>query len=219
MDEKKLDRIEALLRECLQGQAELRRVCEDAHLQASKIMNILKEFNYTKTKKANNKNRRSSSEIEAEVDSLFGPDKPALTLVKPEQPKLFAPRVRESKSGPRTDSALIPDSLRREMYALCYRAETQPEILALDSKQRGRVSMVLGKLLESKAELDRLADFKIWWHNSWMSKSAGTGQYNPPRPEQVKEHWFTAMKARQPARPVLVVPEPTTYQQLCRTRQ
>lgn len=93
----------------------------------------------------------------------------------------------------------IPESAYASMYELCYSAGTDAEVRFLNTRQRGRVDKVLGQLRDAEADFNRLSDFETWWKASWMSKARDTGQYMPPRPEQVAEYWLVATKQGQPS--------------------
>jgi hypothetical protein len=89
----------------------------------------------------------------------------------------------------------IPKSAHTLMYRLCYRAETDAEQLMLSSTQRGKVASILGQLQKANANLAHINTFEAWWVNNWRSKDRVSGQYQPPRPDQVAEHWNEAMKS------------------------
>lgn len=127
-----------------------------------------------------------------------------------EQPKLFSnllPRVQ-----PKTHSVEeIHPTHFYALYRLCYRAEEEAEVRLLTQVQRGKVASVLGELRELGADLNRLYVFEKWWASNWRSKDRATTQYQPPRPEQVREHWIEAMKSdTTPKNKVLLPPVPKT---------
>lgn len=90
-------------------------------------------------------------------------------------------------------SVPIPDTAHKVMYNLCYLAETIEQQMFLDSRQRGRVASVLGKMRDADADFNKLSQFKDWWSRFWKSKDRSSGQYQPPTPEQVLEYWTIAM--------------------------
>lgn len=89
----------------------------------------------------------------------------------------------------------IPDSVFHHMFRICYGASTVDEQKFLDSKMRGRVASVLGKLRDADADWNQMIIFENWWKNSWMSGQRN-GSYTPPRPEQVMEYWLTATSGK-----------------------
>lgn len=97
----------------------------------------------------------------------------------------------------------IPDSVFHHMFRICYGASTVDEQKFLDSKMRGRVASVLGKLRDADADWNQMIIFENWWKNSWMSGQRN-GSYTPPRPEQVMEYWLTATSGKKhvPTSPV-----------------
>lgn len=96
----------------------------------------------------------------------------------------------------------IPESAYHHMYRICYQAETVEQAKTLNSRQRGRVASALGQLREGDVDFNKLTQFETWWKGTWMAKNRDTGSYMPPRPEQVSEHWWTAMKAQTPTQPM-----------------
>jgi len=140
-----------------------------------------------------------SVEVDEEIEAWAQADTPG---TKPVIPTLF-PVAQPTKIKP--NSQPIVSSMHRAMYRICYRAETEQEILTLDSGQRGRVSSALGRLTEAGADLNKLHDFVGWWNTNWRSKDKGSNSYQPPRPDQVVEHWWVAMKANQKQIPDPVV--------------
>lgn len=111
------------------------------------------------------------------------------------QPSLL-PNLRPKKR-PTLAVDPIPAVAHAIVYRICYRADTESEILTLNSGQRGRVASVLGNLRDAGADLAKLQQFEDWWVNNWRSRDKQTKQYQPPRPEQVQEFWVEAMKSEQ----------------------
>lgn len=140
-----------------------------------------------------------------------GPRQPN-ALALPEQPYLLpslAPKAKRRRKAHTNGKAStpIPHTAFKFMFELCFMAETYEQQLILDSRQRGRVASALGKLRDAQASLGQIKDFKKWWDGTWMAKTKGSNAYQPPRPEQVVEHWNVAMnhlKGLEP-RPVEVV--------------
>lgn len=97
----------------------------------------------------------------------------------------------------------IPTALHNALYRLCFRAETLEELKLLTSAQRGRVADLLGELREAGADFNLLHLFEAWWVMNWRSKDRATQQYQPPRPEQVREHWLEAMRSGVKPKPVV----------------
>lgn len=106
----------------------------------------------------------------------------------------LAPRAKKRRkaAGNAQNKHPISDTAFKNMFELCFMAETLQQQLILDSRQRGRVASALGRLRDAEADLENLLKFKDWWAGTWMSKQKGTNQYQPPRPEQVVEYWFVA---------------------------
>lgn len=92
-------------------------------------------------------------------------------------------------------STPIPEVAHKHMYKVCYLAETVEQQMFLDSKQRGRVASVLGKLRDADADFNRVLNFEEWWRGYWKSRDKISKQYQPPTPEQVLEHWTMAMSS------------------------
>jgi hypothetical protein len=90
----------------------------------------------------------------------------------------------------------IEKSYHSLMYRICYGVETVQQALTLDSKQRGRVASVLGRLQEAGADLSQLNHFEDWWKTTWRSRDK-QGVYQTPRPDQVIELWWVAVRAIQ----------------------
>lgn len=141
-------------------------------------------------------------EIDTQIDDLFGdleqngngswiPGTKPNDYRQSTQPSLLntvAPReVRVNDA--------IPKVAHTIMHRLCFLAESEQQGLLLNSEQRGRVSSALGKLKAAGADIiGGLPKFETWWAGDWRSKQKNSSAYQPPRPEQVTEHWFLAMK-------------------------
>lgn len=132
-----------------------------------------------------------------------------------EQPYLLpslAPRAKKPSKGQRNAPIGRPISHQafNFMFQLCYMAESQQQMTLLDARQRGRVASALGRLRDADADLSKLSKFKDWWKGSWMSKQKGSDLYQPPRPEQVVEHWFVFADYLKSLEPRTPAPEQRT---------
>lgn len=158
-------------------------------------------------------------QVQAEIDDWF--DETEGNYIPepsgPIQPKMFKEKTRKPQQ-----MEVIPQTAHVALYGVCYLADTQQKALALDSTQRGRVAGALGRLRDAGADLGRIGDFETWWRNDWRSKVKESGAYQPPRPDQVVEHWFVAMentKAQEPEKEELNGYERISSDELARTMQ
>lgn len=147
---------------------------------------------------------------DAEIDDMFEQWAFGVEDQLPKQRVLgrqFLPKVRKPLS---IDP--IPKTLHSVLYRICYMAETQQEILLLNSTQKGKVAGALGQLRDAKADFHRMALFEQWWESNWRSVDKQSGIYQAPRPEQIVELWNEAMKAGSKIKVVkkIVAPEPET---------
>ena len=112
----------------------------------------------------------------------------------------------------------IPDTAHRHMYRICFLAETVEQAKFLDSRQRGRVASVLGKLRDAEADFNKLTLFEEWWKKFWKSRDSMSKMYQPPTPEQVFEHWVMGTKdslnGSQPTKPVVSGPSLSEIEQV-----
>lgn len=90
----------------------------------------------------------------------------------------------------------VPNWAGDAMFKLCYLVETASQQSTLTSVQRNRVFSILGQLREAGADINDLAYFQKFWDGTWQSRTSGTHQYQPPRPEQVLEHWWVMVKTK-----------------------
>lgn len=142
------------------------------------------------------KNGHDFTDIYDELDAMAHAEAPTR---EEETPKVIKPQpllFHKPDPKPKAQGQIIP-TMHKIMYRICYSIETDQQSALLGSAQRGKVASALGKLNEGHADLNRLVDFEKWWKTFW--KSGGSGVYQPPRPEQVVEHWWVAMKATQQA--------------------
>lgn len=83
------------------------------------------------------------------------------------------------------------------IYRISWGITSPEQIRVLTSADRGRVFSVLGRIKESGGDLNDLNYFEDWWKKNWRSRDKISNQYNPPRPEQILEHWWLAYKDRE----------------------
>lgn len=133
---------------------------------------------------------------EALVDDWFGEDEEVRVIAGSNEEPRYQPSLLGNLDPKPVDiKQPIPKYIHSAMHRICFLVETEQEALTLDSAQRGRVSSVLGKLRDAGADFKNIKHFEDWWKASWYSKTKNTNQYQAPRPEQVLEHWWVAMKS------------------------
>lgn len=125
--------------------------------------------------------------------------KKVLEFVQPKpdsqaQKMLFKDAKREGKKSFTLSPEPIPPAYRMMVYRLAYGIESEQESTILTDDQTGRVAKVLRKLMDAGADLQQVPLFDMWWKTTWMAKSKTNDSYVAPRPEQIQEHWFVAMK-------------------------
>jgi hypothetical protein len=112
----------------------------------------------------------------------------------------FDPRPTKVKL--QSPNGAVPAFAHDYMYRLCYMATTAMESRSLTSTQRSKIASVLGRLRDAGADFNDLTWFEEWWKKDWRSKDRVTKVYQAPRPEQVAEHWWVAVKSKPTIAPV-----------------
>lgn len=89
----------------------------------------------------------------------------------------------------------VPKAAHDMLLRICFMATSENEARLINANMRGRAANALGQLQKSEElTLARLRRFELWWKGDWRSKGR-SGQYQPPRPDQVVEYWTTAMNS------------------------
>jgi hypothetical protein len=93
-----------------------------------------------------------------------------------------------------------PDSAFEQLAELCF--FIKPDRLDdLSGKQRGQIKQALEKMRKKRFDLSKIPKFHEWWETNWRS-GFDTGNYEPPRPNQVDEYWNVAMQAKEIAKEI-----------------
>jgi hypothetical protein len=86
-----------------------------------------------------------------------------------------------------------PDVAFEQLAALCFLTFDAAQRKLLSQVQRAQLNQTLKIMRDAGCDLSRVADFEAWWRADWHSRTSGTNQYQPPRPEQVRSFWAQAL--------------------------
>jgi hypothetical protein len=161
------------------------KLADPSHFGTTIPDDILSEYHLNRTDLTASDEPVRESTHEDEIEGI-GPEG------RVKQKFLFVPKRKSRRTlGQRTNP--VERVHHGFMYELCYGVMDGTQASTLNSKQRGRVADALAQLSEGKADLDLIPKFNDWWLTHWQSKSP-QGGYQAPRPDQVVEFWWMAMR-------------------------
>lgn len=180
---------------------QFKKLVPDDLITLKACMELLIEYGYAKRVKVVDPKTRELRYYkvyiyEGHIDNvnIKTPEARAVSLF----PDLIDPRptiakVRKNKR----ESTKVQTHHHEMMYDLCYNADTPKKAKLLSSNERGRVASALGRIRDAGGLIDDIYYFGNWWNKNWRSRDKYTGAYQPPRPEQVVEFWWTAARDKE----------------------